>query len=502
MSGSSYLTILRATSIMGAASILSILSGIVKMKAAAVLLGPAGVGLVGLYQSLMQTGSQVAGLGFGTVGTRQIAAAEAEGGAAAVGPIRRALFWGTFGLALIGGLVFLFASGWIATYVLQVPELQPDVAWISLGVALTIATGSQGALLTGLRRTGDLAWVQVTSGILGAILGILALWLWGATGVLVMVLAAPFVTFTMGHLYVARLGRPEGPRTSLGRMAGEWRHMALLGVAFMLSGLVASFGHLAIRTLVQRELGADDLGHFQAAWGIGITYLGFVLGAMTTDYFPRLSATIGDQAAATRMVNEQTEVALILCGPVLLAMLALTPWVIRLLYTAEFGPAIAILRWQILGDILKVMSWPLGFVLLAAGAGRTFVVAETIGIGVFVGVVAVALPLIGITATGIGFLLLYVVYLPLVYLLCRRRIGFRWSSSVIRQAIVLSAAAILVDVLVRYSCFWGGVVGIALALAFSLHGLLRLARHSSLEGRGGKLASCLRAVSFRGHNPG
>ena len=104
-----------------------------------------------------------------------------------------------------------------------------------------------------------------------------------------------------------------------------------------------------------------------------MTYLGFVLGAMGTDYYPRLSACIHDPAAACRLVNEQTEVALLLTAPALIALLAVSPWLIPLLYTAEFAPAVGILHFQLLGDLLKVMSWPLGFVILAAGAGRTFI---------------------------------------------------------------------------------------------------------------------------------
>ena len=57
---SSYRTILRSSAIVGGAQVVNILSGLLKMKAAAILLGPAGVGLVGLYQNLMQTAGSVA----------------------------------------------------------------------------------------------------------------------------------------------------------------------------------------------------------------------------------------------------------------------------------------------------------------------------------------------------------------------------------------------------------------------------------------------------------
>jgi len=488
LSGSSYRAILRSSSIIGAAQVINIAVGLVKMKVVAVLLGPAGLGLIGLYLSLMQAASSIAAMGLGNVGTRQIAEAQAEGGDLAVGRTRRALFWGTMALALIGAVLFWLASGWIARVLFVDESRAKDVAWLSLGVALTVAAGSQGALLTGLRRIGDLARISVGAGVLGAALGVLTLWFWGAQGLIAMILIAPVVTFLLGHLYVARLGPPAGPPIGLPEMSREWQAMVTLGFAFMLSGLVTTLGHLAARTLVQRELGSEALGQFQAAWAIGMTYLGFVLSAMATDYYPRLTAAIGDHKAATRLVNEQTEVALLLCAPVLLAVLSLAPWVIHLLYTAEFGPAVEILRWQLLGDILKVMSWPLSFVLLASGAGKTFVLTESLGMGIFVLVVLIGLPLVGVTATGVAFLALYVGYLPLVWWLGGRRIGFRWTRAVKVQALAVIVAAVAVDMVARWSEPLGAVFGMGLAAAAGVWSLLRLSSMAGAIGRLGRIA--------------
>lgn len=489
MSNSSYRTILRSSSIIGGAQVINIVASLAKMKVAAVLLGPAGVGLVGLYMNLIQTAATVAALGIGTVGTREIAAADADGGAEAVGHTRRALFWGTMGLALAGAVLFWMASGWIARVILADATRAGEVAWLSVGVALSVASGSQGALLTGLRRVGDLARINVGAGVIGAVLGVLALWLWGAAGLVAMILIAPVVNFLLGHVYVARLGPPAGRPTRLSDMAVQWRGMILLGLAFMISGLVGMLGHLAVRAMVQHELGTDALGHFQAAWAIGMTYLGFVLGAMGTDYYPRLTAAINDPETATRLVNEQTEVALLLCAPVLLAMLGFAPWVIWLLYSAEFAPAVDVLRWQLLGDLLKVMSWPLGFVLLATGAGKTFVLTESLGIGVFVLGVWVGLPLLGVRATGVAFLALYVVYLPLVWWLGGRRIGFRWSRAVQAQGLAVMVAAVAVDLAGRWSEPLGAALGAALAMAMGIWSLMRLSSKAGADGRLGRIAA-------------
>ena len=489
MTGSSYRTILRSSSIIGGAQVVNILASLVRMKASAVLLGPAGVGLVGLYGNLIQTAAAVASLGIGTVGTRQIAAADAEGGECAVGRTRRTLFWSTLLLALVGGGVFWLLSGSIAAVVLSDPQRTGDVGWLALGVALAVAAGSQGALLTGLRRLGDLARINIAAGVLGAASGVLILWVWGAQGLIAMVLTAPVLTYLLGHVYVARLGPPAGPRPRLADMLREGGAMAQLGVAFMLSGLVNVLSNLAVRTLVQRDLGPEALGQFQASWAIGMTYLGFVLGAMGTDYYPRLTASIADPATVARLVNEQTEVALLLCAPALLAMLGLSPLVIRLLYTADFGPAVEILRWQLLGDVLKVMSWPLGFVLLAQGAGKTFIVTETLGIGIFVAGAWIGLPLAGVTATGIAFLAMYIAYLPLVRWLVGRRIGFRWTRAVRLQCTGVICAALVVDTAGRWSAPAGAGLGLALAAVAGLWALMRLSARTEAGGRLGQVAA-------------
>ena len=78
-----------------------------------------------------------------------------------------------------------------------------------------------------------------------------------------MVRIAPVLTFLFGHLYVERLGPPEGPPIHFREKTSEWRSITTLGFAFMLCGLVTTIGHLAVLALVQRELGAEALRQFQ-----------------------------------------------------------------------------------------------------------------------------------------------------------------------------------------------------------------------------------------------
>ncbi|AWB50500.1 O-antigen translocase (plasmid) [Gemmobacter aquarius] len=492
----SYRSILRSSAIIGAAQIIGVAGGLLRMKAVAVLTGPSGVGLVGLYTSLIQAAAVAAALGSESAGTRQIAASHAEGGEEALGRARRALFWGTLGLALIGLAGFFLAAGWIAEAVVGDPAQATPLRWLSLGVAISVAAGYQTALLTGTRRIADIARIGIGASFLGSLLACGALWMWQQDAILAVVLLPPAVTLLLGCIVIGRIGPAAGRPLGLRALAGEWQGLARLGLAFMLTGVISLLGHLLVRVYVQRELGTEALGHFQAAWTVSSTCLGLVLGAMGTDYFPRLSAVITDRARAVQMVNEQTEVGLLLCAPLLLALLGFAPWVIALLYSAEFAPATDILRFQLLGDLLKVLSWPLGFVIVARGAGSTFVVTESVGMALLIGMVVVGIPLIGLEATGVAFLVTNALYLPLVWWFGGRPIGFRWSRSVKLQAVALVGVAVLVDLCSRYSAPIGAVTGGMAALVFGGLAVIRLSHRVTEGGTVGKVGSVSRTIAL------
>lgn len=493
----SYREILHSSSVIGGASVINILIGLLRMKIIAVLLGPVGVGFIGLLQSLMATAATISALGFGTVGTRQIAEAAGREDLQGIAAARRALFWGTMLLAIAGGALFWALRDLVAIYVLNDPSQSDLVGWLAIGVMLTVASGSQGALLRGLRRVADIARISVYSALLSAILGIAAVLAWGERGILVMILIVPLASFVLGHIYVAKLDPIAGPATPLNALTAQWKTMARIGAAFMITGAIVTIGHLVVRTMIQREMGTDSVGHFQAAWTIAMTYIGFVLGAMGTDYYPRLTAVIHDHSAANQLANDQTEVALLLAGPVLLAMLGLAPWIIQLLYSSEFVEAGAILRWQVLGDALKIASWPLGFITLAAGASRTYMLTESIAITTFVTLTWIGLPLLGVEATGVAFLGMYAIYLPLVYWLAWRRTGFTWQRNVVRHLAILGSLTVIIFVISIQSEFLGAVLGLATSMIVGLYGLARLGHIAELGGPIGKLAKISRQLMMK-----
>jgi len=494
-STASYRRILKSTSLIGGASLANIGIGLLRSKVLAVLLGPAGMGLASLFSGLLGTASSIATMGLGSVGTRQIAEAYSKGDDRTLVVARRALFLGSLALSIVGGLVVWSLRTVLAVHTLGNASYGGSVGWLAVGVTLSVGAASQSALIQGMRRIGDIARLNVIGSAGSTALGLACLWMWGKHGLIAYVVSAPLVTFVVGHIYVSMLPRPSDFRPTLVDLTAEWKILFRLGVAMLGAGLVGQLAQLWIRIDIAHVLGQQSLGQYQAAWTISMQYVTFVLAAMATDYYPRLTGVIHDREAATRLVNEQAEIALLLASPILILFMALTPWLVHLLYARSFGPSASILRWQILGDVLKVASWPLGFTIVAAGDGKTFFASETFSWIVCAGCIALLMPAFGLRMTGIAYFAMYALYLPLVYWLARRRIGYRWKRAVLAlvgSSLVLCA---VVGVMAAVS-IWGAVLGVMAAATFAVFSLGRIARMSNIGGPVGTLSTIVSAIPF------
>lgn len=464
---SSHRHILKATAIVGGASAINIVIGLIRNKVAALLLGPVGVGMIGLLLSLVATVSSIAGLGVGSAAVRQIAHDE---DVQAQARARHALRWLTLALALAGAAATWLLRRPLASLVMGGPGAAWQVGWLAPAVAFTIWSAGQIALLNGLRRLRDIAATQVLGGLLGTLLGVAALGAWGRDGVLAYVVAVPIAMSAAGAWFVARVPRPVPTVPS-------WRDalpILTLGVPMMLGNVMLSVGALAIRALIGNRIGADELGGFTAAWTLSVTYVGFVLQAMGTDYLPRLTAVIGDREAAGRSVNEQAEVALLLALPVMAGMQAAAPLVVKLLYSSAFSSAVDVLRWLIVADVMKIAGWPLGFIIIAQARARTFLAVEAATLGVTLCTMLLLVNRVGVQAAGIGYCASYLFYIIVVASLARKSLQWRPSPEIVLLIFIGVILMISIGITSTFIPIIGLVSGSFVALVGGIFSIRRL----------------------------
>jgi PST family polysaccharide transporter len=411
--------------VIGSAQAVNILISIVRMKALAVLLGPGGIGLFSIYNSLLGMVQQTAGLGMESSGVREIASS--RGDEATLSRVRRVLFAAHLIQGTLAMLAVWLLRERIGTWLFGDAVRATEVGLIGIAILLSLLASTQTALLQGLRKIGDLGRLTVIGAFVGTFAGLAAVWLQGESGLIWFVLVQPLAAVLIALHYTRRLPKPTAVRLTLFETWEVWKPMAKLGAAFMLGGLATTATLLLVRGRISQELGLDAAGHFAAAWGITMTYLGFLLGAMGADYYPRLAEIIHDKVAAVRLMNDQAQLGLAIGGPVLLLLIGLAPWVITLLYSEEFSPAVTLLQWQTVGNVFKIASWALGFSIAASARGKTFLFVQVNFNLLFLLMLWPTLASFGIIATGPAFTIAYILHFALVYFIVRRIFQFRWQ---------------------------------------------------------------------------
>lgn len=429
----SYRDILKTSAMIGGSSVINVCIGMVRTKVMAVLLGPAGYGVMGAYVLISELVSRIAQMGLSASGVRQIAEANASEDGARIARTITVLRRTSIICGLLGAIVLAVFSGPIATLTFGNTAHADSVAWLSLVVFLSVVAGSQSALLQGMRRIGDMARLSVLGALLSAALGIPLVYLLGQDGLVPTLVAVATITVATSWWYSRKITVPA-PTLGLFDFMQESKLLLKLGLAFMASGMLTVGAAYAVRTIVLRKAGLDAAGVYYAAWTLGGLYIGFVLQALGTDFYPRLVGLAQEDEECNRLVNEQAQVSLLLAVPGVLITLTLAPLVISLFYSARFASAVDVLRWICLGMAMRVLTWPIGFIVVAKNKQMLFFAIDLAWTVVNIGLAWWCVEAFGVNGAGIAFFGSYVFHAILVYPIVRRLSGFRWTGANIKTA--------------------------------------------------------------------
>ncbi|HEY8158408.1 MAG TPA: O-antigen translocase [Methylobacter sp.] len=479
-----YGQILKSSAVIGSSSMLNIAIGIARTKAMAMFLGPAGVGLMGLYGSIIELTISIAGMGINSSGVRQIA--EAAGSSDTENVARTAVVLRRISIFLgVLGAVFLMGfSGPVSALTFGSDQHAAAVALLSIAVFFNLVSAGQGALIQGMRHISDLAKMRVLGTFFGTLISIPIIYFLHEEGVVPSLILSAAMALIISWWYSRKI-QTQTPTISASQVGQEAASLLKLGFAFMVSGLLMTGAAYAVRLIVVRKVGFDAAGLYQAAWGLGGLYIGFILQAMGSDFYPRLTAIVNDNAECNRVVNEQAHVSMLLAGPGVIATLAFAPLVISLFYTPKFEGAVEILRWLCLGMTLRVISWPMGFIIVAKKKLQNlFICCELAWTIVYLGLAWGSVSSFGLKGAGIAFFGSYVFHVLMIYVIVRKLTGFRWSIANLQTSFLFLALIAIVFcsfyILPPLLAMAVGTLAVLLSSVYSLQVILNLISPSQL----------------------
>jgi len=422
-------------------------------------------------------------MGVSSSGVRQIAEAAGSDDKERIARTATVLKRVSVVLGMIGAVLLVIISPQVSALTFGHREHAVAVALLSIAVFLRVLSGGQGALIQGMRCIASLAKMNVLGAALGTIVTIPIVYFFREQGIVTSLIAIGGASLAMSWWYTRQIDVPA-VSVPTAEIWHETSALLKLGYAFMASGLMMMGSAYAVRTFILHRVGMEATGLYQSAWTLGGLYVGFILQAMAADFYPRLTAVVHDNSACNRLVNEQAQVGILLAGPGIIATLAFAPLVIAVFYNANFSGAVETLRWICLGVALRVITWPMGYIIVARSEQAIFFWTELAWTLLTLALTWKCIEYLGLVGAGVAFFGAYVFHGCLIYFIVRRLSGFRWSADSRRTVqMFLGMVALVMGsfyILPVYGALALGAAMLILITTHSVRVLLSLVRKDRL----------------------
>ncbi|MCM1337590.1 MAG: oligosaccharide flippase family protein [Candidatus Amulumruptor caecigallinarius] len=456
--------VVKAVGMLSGVQVISVLSSVVRVKIVAIWLGPAGIGLIGIFQTALDMLGTIAQMGIGVSGTREVAMAEnAAVKSRAVAVVKA---WG-LRLALIGVLLTLLAAPWLSLWSFNDMSHTGWFMLLGAGVAFTVGAAMVSSLLRGTASYGALARGTLTGAVGGVAVVVPLIILFREHGIAPAVTLAAGVSL-IGFWWAARRDRtlsslpPLTHPLSCESIIADGRRLISLGWWVTLGYAAGDLANYSLLSYINRAASTAEAGYFQAGYTLLVRYTSFIFGALAAEYFPRVSAVHGSARRLSVYASHEVSLLMWVFVPVCAAFIAGAPLMVEVLYAPDFECVLPYLYTGALGAVLRCWSTSLSYIILAKGDGPRYLLSEVLIAVGFVGLGILCYSQWGLNGMGVAYVGSYIFESVLLWLLTRRY-GVRVNPRTVRQMalalLTVSACSAMAVLLPQY---WLGNVLCAL----------------------------------------
>lgn len=401
-SNSSYKQIFNSLGFVGGSQILVIIIGIVKTKIIAILLGPVGVGISGVFQNIIDLVRNATSFGINYSGVKKIADISDDSISYNVSKTITILRRWAIGTGLLGMLLMIIFSNHFSVSSFSTNNHKYDIIALSVVILLSSISAGQIALLQGLRKIKSMAGASVFGALFGTLITLPLYWIFGLNGIVYAIILNALITLGVSW-YFSKNTQIISVKISINETYQGGLDMAKTGIFIVINSFIAAAVMYIIRSIIIKKSNIILVGLFQSVWTISTLYLNLLLNAMLADYFPRLSKLSNDDKLSNKLINEQLEITLLTGTPMLIFMLSFGSTAINILYSDNFINALPILQWQIYASFMTLIGWPLGVIYLARNKSKYMLFSELIKQFLYLTIIYLFWRYFGFNILGIGF---------------------------------------------------------------------------------------------------
>lgn len=435
------------TILLGSAQIVKLAVGLLRGKLLAVLFGPTAIALWGLYQSFIDMFQAISLLGVEKGAIQDLSKSS---------DIKIVSYKALVLYALILFIVLIILL--IVNIVsLIIPEEYRFISNWAFEISLFFASFNVASMviLNSLQKYKALALTQVIGVILGNSIALILLYYFGIESIGLAFLGLNFSLFLFSFYSVFYiLEKTSLPKTPAMKIATKF---VSLGLPFWFPQILTTGTLLWINIIIESYGGLNLLGNYIAAWAIAGMFSNILFSSLVGGYFPILCKKVASNESVNDLVNWQIEFGVLLFSVGAIIFFLFPMSVITLLYSNEFSEAIDIIRWFIIGSMLRMLGFPLGYAMMAFEKGKLYVIAQVIFNIINIGWLIFIFNIGGENMLGSNYLLAYVIYVLLLWY---------WSFNILNLKLSLfSLSYIVLWLIVMYFAIYVDSLVISLIIS-------------------------------------
>lgn len=459
-----------------------------RSKAMAMFLEPSGTGVFWLFFSTIMFIQSFTILSLSTSGVRELAEAWGKGDMGKVRQLYTIMQRTLVVLGFVGGLVLFIYAEVISMETFNDASQTTALRCLSGYFIFYGIYIGQESLLQGVKRPGTAALCQLVSNILSAVSTIGFIGIMGRDGIVPSILLYPILAALITRVAVKRVPLPPEKRISWDDTILKSGSMLSLGLVMTLSGAAFTGASWWIRKHVLKVTeemtpgqGEDMVGFYSAASGVALYATMFIAGALALEFFPRLSALIGQNLKFSRLINKQTEVVIIITGALIMGALVASDWLFVALNSDKFTPAVESFRLFLFAAFIQLIMWPVGLIRYAHKWIKLTFCLELLSCAMNIGLVYYLYPLMGLNGLGLAYIILRGYEYVQNQLLGRFVMGYRMSG----RTFAMSMVSIMIFLITLYFIHQGnipmGVLCLICYLAYLAFELFRIVKSNTMH---------------------
>ncbi|WP_185923212.1 O-antigen translocase [Hafnia paralvei] len=406
--------IFKVTFMTGILTFIRMFVGFIIAKVVAIYTGPAGMAMLGQVQSVVSALTGIASAPVGSGLIRYTAEYQTKGYEACSIWWRSCVLWVLWILAIIVPIGLFFSKN-ISLFVFKTEEYSFLLIILTLLLPLSAVGTLVASVINAQQNYRKYFLLGIISTLVSSIIMVIMIINYNLAGAL---FACAVQTSVIGLIMLIGVCKEPWIKWQYwwGGVKKE-QMMAIGGYILMAitSAICTPLSLILVRNILVSNVGWDIAGQWQAVWKISEVYLGVITIALGTYYLPRLSSMTG-VINIREEINQTSKIIVPLLIILAVFVYLLRDIALSLLFTSKFGPARDLFSVQLIGDVIKIISWLYAYPMISRGATRWYVATEIFFSLTFVLFTLCFVKFYGVHGANFSYAINYCIYFIFVYM--------------------------------------------------------------------------------------